>query len=605
MPRIPEETIREILLANPIEDVVSQYVTLRPDGRNLKALCPFHREKTPSFKVHPSKGIYRCYGCGESGNAISFLMAMDRLDFVSAVRALAERVGIVIRTEAGAPSRAADEARRANELACEFYRRQLEGGGFGATAREYLSQRGFTADVLGVFRVGAAPDAWDSLTVYLQREGISQQAMQEAGLVRPRKQGGGFYDTFRRRVMFPIMDMQARVVGFGGRALGDEEAKYINTPETRLFHKGRLLYGMHLAIDACRATRRITLVEGYTDVMMAVQAGVEGVVACLGTALTRDNARELKRHVERVILVYDGDEAGTRAAERALAPLLSQGLDVNVALLSGGLDPCDLLHKHGEAAFVAELERARGAIEFLVERASRVEGTETPAALRRAITRSLAPLADIDDQLMRELLRKKIAEAFNVEEAALARVAPKPRQRRDAPDRAEGPGGKKQQPGYPGPEEMLVTALVADPAVAPEVPPPDRFEDPALAQIAEAVYRHEPGENFSPVTFQAAFAGTEAGATLVRILGRIEEYKRLGELMDWRTVARTFRDELGRQNSQREVKAVRELYDEARRRGDREEMRRLLARYQLLLKQAKSGATETITRENQSARDVL
>jgi DNA primase len=602
MPRIPEETIQEILRANPIEDVVGQYLVLRPDGRNLKALCPFHKEKTPSFKVHPAKGIFRCYGCGQSGNAISFVMAQDRVDFLAAVRSLAERAGIALRTEGGPSSDVAEQARKANELACEFYRRQLAaGGGFGAAARTYLVERGIDEEAQKLFRLGAAPDAWDELLAYLRREGIRTEAMEESGLVRRRKQGDGYYDYFRGRIMFPIMDVRGRVVGFGGRALGDEEPKYLNTPETPFFRKGRLLYGLHLAGDACRAGRPAVLVEGYTDVIMAVTHGIEGVVACLGTALTRDNARELKRYTDEVVLLYDGDEAGLRAQERALGPILSHGIEVRVSPLPEGLDPCDFIRERGAGALVEQIEEARDAVSFLVDRASAAEGTDTPARLRRAVARCLAPLGDVEDPLMRELVRKKVAEAFGVNEAALERAAPKAR--RSFEGREDG-AERSRVRSYPGPEEMLVTALVADPAVALEAEPPASFEDPVLGEIAREVYRRA-GAGVSPLALQAALAGTSAGERVVELLGRIEEFARLGELLDWQVVARNSREELARRRARKEGEAVREELEAARGRGDKEEVRRLLARYQALIRHAKGGSGEKRAQESPSPQEAL
>ena len=580
MARIPEETIREILLASPIEDVVGQYLALKPDGRNLKALCPFHHEKTPSFKVHPDKQIYRCYGCGEAGNAIGFVMAMERVDFMDALRTLAERAGITLRREGGLPGSVVEQARRASELACAFYARQMEGTPFGAQVRGYLRSRGFDDAVCALFRLGAAPDAWDNLLGYLRREHIGTDAMREAGLIAERRGGDGFYDLFRGRVMFPIMDARAQVVGFGARAMDGGEPKYLNTPETRFFHKGRLLYGLHLAVEHLRTSRTAMLVEGYTDVIMAVQCGLKGVVACLGTALTTENARELKRHADEVILVYDGDEAGLRAAERAIGPLLGAGVDARVVLLPAGLDPCDVLRTQGREAFEALVTTGRDAVSFLVERARLLEGAQTPAALRRAIERCLQPLAAVEDPIMRQLLRKKIAEAFGVGEAALTGAGPRVRVAARA---AEARGTTV----FPGPEEMFVAALIAEPALRTALPLPDTFEDPAIGAIARAVV--EVGD--APVAaLHARFAGDETAVRFDRILARIEEMAPVGEILDWSVVARQSEEEMRRRAFRAEGRQVREQLDQARRLGDAEEVRRLTARYQELLRRTKKGS---------------
>lgn len=581
MPRIPEETIRSILQANRIEDVVGRYVMLLPDGRNRKALCPFHREKTPSFKVHPDKQVYRCYGCGESGNAIGFVMAMERVDFLTAVKSLAALAGIEIKSDDGVPSSLIEEARRANECACRFYARQLDAPGFGRAAREYIERRGFGKESVELFRIGAAPDAWDSLFNYLRRERISPEAMVEAGLVMPRKSGSGWYDYFRGRVVFPIMDARGQVVGFGGRTLGGDEPKYLNTPETRFFRKGRLLYGLHRAAESIRASRTAHLVEGYTDVIMAVQHGVQGVVAGLGTALTRENARELRRYADTVVLLYDGDDAGFRAAERAIGPLAAEGADVRVVLLPDGLDPCDFLVARGGAAFTAVLEGAREAVAFLAARAAAAEGTASPGAQRRAIERCWAPFAEVDDPLLRQLVRRRIAEVFGVGEELLARAlraapAREAEERRDAPN------------PYPGPEEMLAGALLAEPALRREIALPARFADAEAGELCRALCA-ESEEGVTIEALMARFAEDPAGRRLERLLARLEDMQRVGELLDWRLIAHQSREEIERLAAERESRTVKIELDAARREGAAEKARQLTVRYQQLLRQTKTA----------------
>ncbi|HNS00613.1 MAG TPA: DNA primase [Planctomycetota bacterium] len=582
MARIPEETIRGILAANRVEDVVGRYVMLLPDGRNRKALCPFHREKTPSFKVHPDKQIYRCYGCGQSGNAIGFVMAMERVDFPTAVRSLAALAGIEIKSEDGVPNSLIEEARRANERACGFYQRQLDAPGFGRAAREYLEQRGFTKESVECFRIGAAPDAWDALFNYLRRERISPEAMVAAGLVLPRKSGAGWYDYFRGRVLFPIMDARGQVVGFGGRTLGGDEPKYLNTPETRFFRKGRLLYGLHRASESIRASRTARLVEGYTDVIMAVQHGVEGVVAGLGTALTRENARELRRHADTVVLAYDGDDAGVKAAERAIGPLMAEGVDVRVAALPAGTDPCDFLAARGGPAFAAALEEAREAVVFLAARASAADETGAPGAQRRAIERCWAPFAEVDDPLLRQLVRRRIAEAFGIGEEVLAQAL------RAAPARAAEEPRAAPNP-YPGPEEMLAAAMLAEPALRRKIALPAHFANADAGALCRALCA-KAGEDATIEALMARFAQEPAGRLLEGVLARIEEMQGVGELLDWWRIAQQSREEIERLAAERERRAVKSELDAARSEGAAEKVRELMARYQQLLRQTKTGS---------------
>ncbi len=588
MPRVAREVLEQILAANRLEEVAGAYVDLKPDGRNLKGLCPFHQEKTPSFKIHPERQIFRCFGCGQAGDVIAFVQAIEKTDFMGAVKLLAERAGIALQLEEGGGGKSRwEQIRRANELACEFYRRQLKSTALGERARKYLEERGFSEDMQELFRLGVAPEGWEELRAYLSRAGIAEEIMEEAGLVRRRPHSPGWYDYFRGRIMFPILEARGRIIGFGGRSMGEEEPKYLNTPETSLFKKGKVLYGIHLALDVLRATRTAILVEGYTDVIACVAHGIDGVVACLGTALTRDNARELKRYADRVVLVYDGDEAGYRAAERAIGPLLGLGLDVRVVLLPGGQDPCEFLSNHGAEALRGLVEDAPEAVEFLVDRAKRAEGTETAASLQRAVQRCLAPLSDVEDPLVREVVRKKVAESFGVTERAIDRMLPRAR--------SESKEVKKAATISTGPEENLVTALVAEPEIVYEVSMPERFEDEVLGKIAlEVASLCE--EGFSLAALRARLAGSEAGERLTKILARIEECRGLSELFDWRFVARQSREELERQSFRNESAVVREKLLEAQRRGDHREERKLLSRYQALLRRVKGGKRDVIVR---------
>ncbi len=589
MSRIPEETIREIITSNPIEDVVGQYVRLRPDGRNQKGLCPFHQEKTPSFKVHPEKQIFRCFGCGKSGNVISFVMELERLDFLSAVKVLAERANIVIdQSGDGVASTVIDQARRSNEMACSFYEGRLRGDALGRKAAEYLTSRGFTRETLKQFRIGAAPAAWDHLFQYLGREKISPEAMETAGLISRRKSGGGFYDYFRSRVVFPVINERGVVAGFGARCLDDQGPKYLNTRETRFFHKGRMLYGIHLAADYIRVHKEAVIVEGYTDVMMAVQAGIEGVVACLGTAFTRDNARALKRFADRVVLVYDGDEAGIRAAERALGTLMGEGLDVRVSLLPASMDPCDFIRKEGANAFKTVIAEAVEGIAFLVARAKEKEGGDTSAKVRKAIERALAPLHDIEDPLMRTLVINKIADAFGVDASLVSRIAPRSIQERSARDGSRRLAAA-QRVSLLGLEETMLAAAIAAPEVRRLFQFPEHFESPQLEKINQVLVRCPDADTETlAVDLQAHLTGTEAEGKLLEILGHIEERKMVMRKLEWETVAGQSVSEWYRKQLAAKREEMKHKMDEARMRGDMQRYKQLLMRHQKLLREEKA-----------------
>jgi DNA primase len=377
----------EIRAAVDIVDLVGRYVSLKKSGVNWKGLCPFHGEKTPSFMVNPRKGIFHCFGCGVGGDAFGFLMRQDKLAFPEAVRALAKTAAIALPEDSA--SRAGDSGReellRAMDLAARFYADALWGAG-GAGGREYLDRRGVDPEVARRFGLGYAPESWDALLAFMRSERIPAEALEKAGLVLPRQSGTGFYDRFRGRLIFAIRDLQGRVVAFGGRAFGDEQPKYLNSPETPLYSKGQLLYAADQARSTIQEKNRALLVEGYVDCLMAHQFGFTETVAALGTAFTGAQLGLLRRYCEEVVTFFDADAAGQKAAERAEELLESTayggGWDVNrsgafvasgalrmkVALLPAGHDPDTFLRAEGAAAFTERIHAARGLLSYALDR---------------------------------------------------------------------------------------------------------------------------------------------------------------------------------------------------------------------------------------------
>jgi DNA primase len=377
----------EIRAAVDIVDLVGRYVSLKKAGVNWKGLCPFHGEKTPSFMVNPRKGIFHCFGCGVGGDAFGFLMRQDKLAFPEAVRALARTAGIAL-PEDSAP-RAGESGReellRAMDLAARFYADTLWGAG-GARGREYLEGRGVDPEVARRFGLGYAPDGWDALLAFMRSERIGSDVLEKAGLVLSRQSGTGFYDRFRGRLIFAIRDLQGRVVAFGGRAFGDEQPKYLNSPETPLYSKGQLLYAADQARASIQEKNRALLVEGYVDCLMAHQFGFTETVAALGTAFTGAQLGLLRRYCEEVVTFFDADAAGQKAAERAEELLESTayggGWDVNrsgnfvasgalrmkVALLPAGHDPDTFLRAEGAQAFTERIHSARGLLSYALDR---------------------------------------------------------------------------------------------------------------------------------------------------------------------------------------------------------------------------------------------
>ncbi len=351
---VRDQDKQRVLDATDIVRIIGEQVALRPKGRELAGLCPFHDDKNPSMYVSPVKQIYKCFSCGAGGDVFSFVMNYHKMTFREALEHLAERAGIPLsRRDDGDREAAAGRSMRqriatVNELAQSYYRRMLEEDKRGESARSYINGRGMNEQVRIAFQLGYSPDSWDELSRWAMHHGWDMEALESSGLVIRRKEGGGCYDRFRHRLIFPICDAVGRVIAFGGRKLrAEDEPKYLNSPETALFDKSVTLYGLHQAKKSVISTRTAVVVEGYTDVIAAHQSGAMNVVATLGTALTGGHVSELRRYADKVVLVFDGDEAGQKAADRAVEIFLAGEVDVSIAILPEGRDPADLFSDVG------------------------------------------------------------------------------------------------------------------------------------------------------------------------------------------------------------------------------------------------------------------
>ena len=359
--RIPQHFIDDLLARTDIVTLIEERVPLRKAGREYTACCPFHNEKTPSFTVSPDKQFYHCFGCGAHGSAISFLMEYDRLEFVDAIEELAQRAGMQVPREAASlhePARL--DSYTVLEQAARYYRQQLKQAPDCQRAIDYLKQRGLSGDTAARFGLGYAPPGWENLIQSLQQKKITLQQMQEAGLIIKRD-NGGYYDRFRERIMFPIRDRRGRAIAFGGRVLGNETPKYLNSPETALFHKGRELYGLYEARQANRQLQRVLVVEGYMDVVSLAQSGISYAVATLGTATTQEHLEVLFRTVSEVVFCFDGDRAGRQAAWRALTnafPVMKEGRQISFMFLPQGEDPDTMVQAEGKEPFEQRLQQA-------------------------------------------------------------------------------------------------------------------------------------------------------------------------------------------------------------------------------------------------------
>jgi DNA primase len=424
--RFPQTFIDDLKRQADIVRVVQDYVSLKKKGANWMACCPFHQEKTPSFSVNPSKDIFYCFGCQKGGSVFNFVMEMERVSFPEAIKIVAEKVNMPLPAmqedqKYEARRKEADEVVELNSWALEWWEQMLsEGGAESKAARDYIEGRGITDETRQTFRLGYAPDSWDGLGSYLKRKGASAGQIERSGLV-VKKDAGGFYDRFRGRVIFPVLDAQGRAVAFGGRVMGVGEPKYLNSPETAAYTKGRHLYGLHQTREDIRRKKFAILVEGYLDLIVPYQFGVRNAVASLGTALTPEQAKLLGRFARRVVVNYDGDRAGVSAAKRAIETLLAEDFDIKVLVLPEGADPDEFIKSAGVEAYNERRGAALPHIQFVLDQAMRDRNIYNPPEKSEAVKEVLPFIHAVRDKIQRREYFDISMTALRVEEPALRR----------------------------------------------------------------------------------------------------------------------------------------------------------------------------------------
>jgi DNA primase len=509
---IPQEVIDQIKDRTDILDVVSGYVSLSKAGQNFKGLCPFHAEKTPSFMVSPSRQIFHCFGCGAGGNVFTFVMKMEGTSFPETVRELGVKAGVEVPVTQGArpqqDSGNKERLEQLNEAAAAWFRKSLLDPDQGKEARAYLSGRGMTRDTIDAFGFGWAPQAWDGLLRHLTKGGCTPADLLAAGLIVQKEQAGrglkdasGYYDKFRSRVMFPIHDLRKKVIGFGGRILGEGMPKYLNSPETPLFSKGRALYLLERAREtAGKTTDTLIIVEGYFDAIALHQAGITNVVATLGTALTPDHIRTIRRYVTKVVLLFDPDPAGVRAALRTLDLFVNSGIGVRVVSLPAGDDPDTFIRKQGPAAFMQLQERAPSLLDFAVEHSLAQAASGVIEDRIRSVDEILRILQKTGHRIEKEECLRRVAERLGISQQRLIERYPELAAKEE---RLGGRrGGRQDTPAarpmsgsrFKGsPEErdlvhlLLLGQLTAGQIRALNV---EAFSIPACRRIVEVALRH-------------------------------------------------------------------------------------------------------------------
>jgi DNA primase len=542
---IPDSFKQDLLNRVDIVDVVQRYVQLKKGGANFMGLCPFHGEKTPSFTVSPSKQFYHCFGCGVHGNAIGFLMAYAGMGYIDAIKDLASSVGMQVpELQPRTPEEAARRERETDlygvmEKAMEFYRAELKKS---PRAIEYLKARGLTGEIAARFRIGYAPDGWQNLENILEK--YEDKALVECGLVIENE--GKRYDRFRDRVMFPILSSRGAVIGFGGRVLGEGEPKYLNSPETPLFEKGREVYGLVQARDAIRTAGRVLVVEGYMDVVALAQFDIGYAVATLGTATTPIHVTKLLKLADELVFSFDGDAAGRKAAWRALEvslPLLVDHKPVRFLFLPEGDDPDTFVRKHGKDAFEKQVGAAKTLSEFLIDELRQGADLNSNEGRAKFLSAAKPYLQKMGGSQLPNLVAKEIATlARQPEEApSLLARAPAAQFSRSAPHRPN----TAQQFEL---EKRILTLVFAKPAFALEVDlqflGPEHEETAALAEIRELVAQNEDPDNLSDAMLielihASAHRDLIAQAQAVWLSLKLTPEEALGELKDAMTKLRT------------------------------------------------------------------
>lgn len=477
--RIPQSFIDDLLTRTDIVEVIDPRVQLKKAGREYTACCPFHNEKTPSFTVSQAKQFYHCFGCGAHGSAIGFLMEYEHLNFPEAVEELARMNGIEVPREAGpAPDPKARERQNTRyDLMAQtdrYYRQQLRHHPQAPRAVDYLKQRGLSGEIAAAFGVGFAPPGWDNLLKALGSDENKIKQLTSCGMLIE-KDEDGHYDRFRDRIMFPIRDQRGRTIAFGGRILGDDKPKYLNSPETPLFHKGRELYGLFEMRQALRKIDRVMVVEGYMDVVALAQFDIRYAVATLGTATTPDHLNRLFRISPEVVFCFDGDRAGRDAAWRALdnaLPILKEGQELRFLFLPEGEDPDTLVRKEGKAGFEARLDKARPLSRYFFEQLSSQVDAGSPEGRARIAKMAQPYLAKLPKSLFKQMMVNELAQLTQLESSTIEdnlKLEPKPQAAEAAPTRSSQTSRRKlpqNRSAVPTPIRRGVTALLHEPGLA-------------------------------------------------------------------------------------------------------------------------------------------
>ncbi len=521
--RYPQTFIDDLRRQADIVRVIQDYVSLKKKGANWMACCPFHKEKTPSFSVSPAKEIFYCFGCHKGGSVFNFVMEIERVAFPDAIRLVAEKSGVplpklVDDSRFEARRQETDDVIQLNKWALEWWQQQLErGGAESRVGREYLSEREITDETRKTFQLGFAPDSWDALLTYLRQKGASQLQIDRSGLV-VKKEEGGSYDRFRGRLIIPVMDIQGRPIAFGGRTLKDEDAKYINSPETTAYVKGRNLFGLNLTRDEIRKQGYAILVEGFFDLIVPYQFGIRNVAASLGTALTPDQGKLLGRFARKVVVNYDGDRAGVQAAKKAIEILLAEDLEVKVLVLPDNADPDGFIRKAGASEYQQQRGKAQPHIQFVIDQAVRDRNLHRPVEKAEAVEEVLPYIRAVRSRIQQREYFDIAVDSLRITDASLRRelwqfvrgdVHAKPASERSLTRQAEATPAEQRLLGVLFADEQLRHGVL-------RILSAEDYEDLATAAIFRALLELENEGN--AVDFESLSRKIEGDAVSAKLL---------------------------------------------------------------------------------------
>lgn len=531
--------------------IIEPYAPLKKKGANWMACCPFHQEKTPSFSVNPSKGFYKCFGCGKGGNAFTFLMEMEGLNFPEAIQRVAEMTGVPLPEPIDDRQYAQNKQRKEerkhlseqvielNKIALEFWETELRSKDKKAkAAREYLEQRGISEDIQRQFHIGFSPDTWDSLLNHLKEKGADGKLIEQSGLVSVNEEKDRVFDRFRGRIMFPVLDVNGNPVAFGARAMGDDQPKYLNSPETHAYVKGQHLYGLFQSKEAIRQKKFAILVEGYLDLIALYQFGITNVAASLGTAFTPEQSKLLSRFTKKVVINYDGDPAGIKAARRAIEELLPQDFEIKVLVLPDGQDPDDFVRANGADSYNQARGRALPFLNFAFEATVRGRSVANPKQKAEAIEDLMPVLSAIKNPIQKRESFDQAMDFFRVDDTGLKRDLWRTVKngQQASPDTIKREIKRATQAKITVAEQHLLELLVHDAELRQMVLPileESDYESLASAAIFHAIYEIDGrGESLDLGALLDASAGDEIAEDLVPLLMMGEPKRVVGEELD-------------------------------------------------------------------------